>query len=199
MDAGAGAESVQDALGRMSKASYRPNSGEFSDMAIWDRCYWLSRAYLEASMYLCEAMLEQDFSNQYSSSRVVIHLARQGLELFLKGSILVATNISELPGHNLTKLLARYRKHYPEDIFRFKAPCQFALGENDDLFQDELDRFHSTLDQRHRYPTDRNGQDFAAPEVFEPRAFLKDIRNLDKQLKVIEFARIRPSHKENAP
>jgi hypothetical protein len=186
-------------LGRMPATSYLPNSGEFSDMDTWDRCYWLSRAYLEASVCLCEAMVKEDFTNQYSSSRVIIHLARQGLELFLKGSILVATGTNSLLGHNLAKLLTQYREHYRDDSYHFKSPRHFALGGSEDLFQEELDNFHSTLDQRHRYPADRKGQYFAAPEVFDPKEFLRDVRDLDKQLKVIEFLHIRPGLKCNAP
>lgn len=161
-------------------------------MPAWDKCYWLSRAYIEASFCLCNSMVQDDFSNQYSSSRVVLHLARQGLELFLKGSILAATGEKLLPGHNLARLLTLYRTHYPSNEFYLKFPRHFALVEADDLFQNELDQFHSTLDQRHRYPEDRNGEDFATPEVFNPRLFLEEIGELDKQLKSIEFAKIRP-------
>lgn len=161
-------------------------------MAGWDRCYWLSRAYIEASMCLSHAMLEEEFSSQYSSSRVIIHLARHGIELFLKASILAANGSAALHGHNLEKLLSLYRECYPGESFQFDAPPQFALGRGGELFPDSLGHFHSTLDQRHRYPEDRIGTNFADPEVFDPQGFIEAVGKLDKQLKIIEFAHIRP-------
>jgi len=176
----------------MQEPSYLPNAGEFSDMAAWDRCYWLSRAYLEASACLCEAMLKEDFSNQYSSSRVILHLARHGLELFLKGSIIAATGASEVSGHNLAKLLTRYQEHFQGEAYQFRSPHHFALRGGPDLFQEDLALFHSTLDQRHRYPADRKGRGFAAPEVFDARNFLAAIGDLTKDLLGIEYVHIRP-------
>lgn len=170
-----------------------PDSKEFKGMAPWERCFWLSRAYTEASICLLRAMLEDEFSQQYSSSRVVIHLARQGLELFLKGAILSGTSRNSLPGHNLVKLFKAYREKFPSKEFAFDAPMQFALGESDDLFPLDVDQFHSTLDQRHRYPNDLSGRGFDDPEEFDPRQFLASIEGLDKQLKVIEFCSIRPA------
>lgn len=172
-----------------------PDSIEFRSMSAWERFFWLSRTYVEASACLLRAMLEDDFSQQYSSSRVVIHLARQGLELFLKGALLAGTSRDSLPGHNLAKLLKAYREKFPAQEFSFDAPMQFALRESEDLFQKEADDFHSTLDQRHRYPNDLSGRGFDDPEEFDPKQFLANMEKLDKQLKVIEFCSIRPAMK----
>lgn len=142
-------------------------------------------------------MLDEEFSNQYSSSRVILHLARHGLELFLKASVIAATGSRAPTVHNLAELLLQYKEHLPGEEFCFRSPKAFALSESDDLFQEDLDRFHLTLDQRHRYPADRHGRDFAVPEVFEPRVFLSEIRDLDKQLKIIEFCHVRPIVRQN--
>jgi hypothetical protein len=48
------------------------------------------------------------------------------------------------------------------------------------------------LDQRHRYPSDRKGNTFATKEVFDPVATLKELEELDRELKILEWARIRP-------
>ena len=70
------------------KEHHEPSSSEeLSDLPEWDQTFWLSRAYLEASQCLCESMLNGNFSSQYSSSRVILHLARHGVELFLKAAI----------------------------------------------------------------------------------------------------------------
>jgi hypothetical protein len=137
-------------------------------------------------------MVEDEFSAQFSSSRVILHLARHGLELFLKASVMAETGDSTLLGHNLAKLFDRYRNIYPGEEFEFSAPPQFAISEETDLFSTEVDCFHSNLDQRHRYTSDRAGKEFSDPEEFNPRRFLEELENLDKQLKTIEFGHVRP-------
>ncbi len=168
-------------------------SEELAKLPEWDRGFWLSRAFIEASQCLCTKMLEGEFSSQYSSSRVILHLARQGIELFLKAAIgAISSRDLTPPTHNLNRLFLEYRRLYPDLIFSFEiSPC-FNVSQNLDLFPDVQEAFHSTLDQRHRYPTDRKGNSFATKEVFDPIATLKDLEELDRELKILEWARIRP-------
>lgn len=168
-------------------------SQELAGLAEWDRAFWLSRAFLEASRCLCESMSEGGFSSQYSSSRVILHLARQGVELFLKGAIAAVSGQGSAPTtHDLSRLFLDYRRLYPELRFSFEVPPRFSVSLNFDLFPDDQERFHSTLDQRHRYPSDRKGNTFATREVFDPIETLKELEELDRELKVLEWARIRP-------
>ena len=147
-------------------------------MPLWERSFWLSRAFVEASCVLCSSMLDGGFSSQYSSSRVVLHLARQGIELFLKAAISAATIRPPQLNHNLNKLLSEYRRLYPDARFDFQLPSFFEVNPNRDLFEAyEIQSvyFHATLDQRHRYPADSAGKHFATPEVFDPQATLFEI------------------------
>ena len=169
---------------------YRPNAGEFEGMPIWERSFWLSRAYIEASICLCKAMVNEDFTKQYSSSRVILHLARQGIELFLKAAILRSTTVQSRAGHNLDRLLAEYKKIYSESRFHFYLPSTLSLRQELDLFPETVQSYHSTLDQRHRYATDQKGQEFATPEVFDPTSVLGELEALCKALYVIEFLEI---------
>ncbi|KWD80581.1 hypothetical protein WL71_20260 [Burkholderia ubonensis] len=138
-------------------------------------------------------MSEGSFSSQYSSSRVILHLARQGIELFLKGAIGAVSEHDSVPmTHDLNRLFMEYRRLYPELRFSFEVPSRFSVSPNFDLFPDDQKKFHSTLDQRHRYPSDRNGNTFATKEVFDPIATLKELEELDRELKILEWARIRP-------
>ncbi|MBU9216571.1 hypothetical protein [Burkholderia gladioli] len=168
-------------------------SEELASLSEWDRAFWLSRAFLEASRCLCMSMLEGGFSSQYSSSRVILHLARQSVELFLKGAIGAVSEQSSVPTtHDLNRLFLEYRRLYPELRFSFEVPSRFNVSTNFDLFLDDQERFHSTLDQRHRYPSDRKGNTFATKEVFDPITTLKELEELDRELKILEWARIRP-------
>lgn len=165
-------------------------SEELSSLPEWDRSFWLSRAYMEASRCLCRSMLSGDFTSQYSSSRVILHLARQGIELFLKAA-LGAVKPAPLT-HDLDRLFFEYRLAYPALIFNFTIPTRFNVDSTPDLFVEDHKLFHATLDQRHRYPADRAGNSFATRETFNPTEVLDELEVLDKELKVLEWARIRP-------
>lgn len=168
-------------------------SEELASLAEWDRAFWLSRAFLESSRCLCMSMFNGDFSSQYSSSRVILHLARQGIELFLKGAIGAVTEQgSAQTTHDLNRLFLEYRRLYPELMFSFEIPSRFGVSQNFDLFPEDQEIFHSTLDQRHRYPSDRKGNTFVTKEVFDPMVALKELEELERELKVLEWARIRP-------
>jgi hypothetical protein len=165
-------------------------SEELSSLPDWDRSFWLSRAYIEASRCLYKSMLSGDFTSQYSSSRVILNLARQGIELFLKAA-LGAVNSTPLT-HDLDRLYFEYRLAFPALIFNFKMPARFGVEATRSLFPEDHNSFHATLDQRHRYPTDRAGNNFATRETFAPQETLQELEDLDKELKVLEWARIRP-------
>lgn len=171
-------------------------SEELFSLPEWDRSFWLSRAYIEASRCLCASMLSGDFTSQYSSSRVILHLTRQGIELFLKAA-LGAANSAPLT-HDLDRLFSEYRRAYPALIFNFKIPSRFGVDTTRDLFPEDHKSFHATLDQRHRYPADRAGNTFATRETFAPQEVLHELEMLDRELKILEWARIRP-HLEGKP
>jgi hypothetical protein len=174
-------------------------SSELAHLDAWDRSLWLSRAYLEAASCLCQDMLEGDFTSQYSSSRVILHLARQGVELFLKGAIEAAGQPTVQFGHNLDQLFLEYRRHYFDLSFFFEIPSHFHVDLNADLFPESLKPFHATLDQRHRYATDRKGESFATPEVFEPVMTHGEIEELRRVLGIIEWCDLRPKLRGESP
>ncbi|MVW78072.1 hypothetical protein [Bordetella sp. 02P26C-1] len=165
---------------------------ELAEMEAWDRMLWLAQAYLEASEALCHAMLDGGFSSQYSSSRVVLHIARQGIELFLKGAIAAHGGAPEHLGHNLNKLYREYRRFYPELRYHFEVPRQFLVSLNEELFPEDTDAFHGVLDQRHRYATDRKGASFAIPETFDPVTMKETLSELRRVFQVIEWVELRP-------
>ena len=161
-------------------------------MPEWDRAFWLSRAFIEASLCLCNSMLNGELSSQYSTSRVVWHLARQGVELFLKAAIGAAVGSRLVPAtHDLRRLAFEYRRIYSSLSFSLEFPSHFQVDTNLDLFPEDQDRFHATLDQRHRYPADRMGESFTTRETFDPLITQRELEKLDRDLKILESAYIR--------
>ena len=166
-------------------------SEELDQLPNWDRSFWLSRAYLEASQCLCSSMIAGDFSSQYSSTRVVLHLARHGIELFLKAAIELTGIRTEKFGHNLSSLYEEYWKLYPDHSFYFLMPSRFMVSPTLDIFPEVYRELHATLDQRHRYGKDRKGNSFATPEVFEPQIVLRELEELRKSLVILEWSKIK--------
>jgi hypothetical protein len=177
----------------MKKDSDPSHAGELAGLPDWDHSFWLSRAFIEASGCLCTSMIEGEFSSQYSSSRVIIHLARQGVELFFKAALLAKGERVERFKHNLLDLFDAYRRCYPEPSYHIELPRRFQVAPTGDIFPDLLNEVHQTLDQRHRFASDRKGNTFATPEVFDPVAMREELQALDKELKVLEWVKIRPT------
>jgi hypothetical protein len=171
----------------MAKAGRMIHSAEFGGIPVAEQYFWLARAYLDGSRVLCEALIDEEFSPQYSSTRVILNLCRHAVELFLKGAIAIATNATPPNTHNLAKLLDQYQTLYPDQLFRFEVPFGIEAIGSGDLFPDLTARFHKTLDQRYRYPAASDGQPFNAPEGFVAEAFLRDIQALWKSILTLEL------------
>lgn len=150
-------------------------STEFQNLSILDQYFKLAHGYLEGSIKLCEAMIKGDYALEYSNSRVVLHLCRQAVELYLKGAIYAATNTHPKLGHRLDKLFVKYRELLPEAQFYFDIPFGF---ENANVPEEVITRFHETLDQRYRYPNDVKGVSFSGLEGFIPTLYITELKKL---------------------
>lgn len=163
------------------------HSNEFQHLSEAQRYFSLARGYLEGSKVLCSALLAGDYTPQYSNTRVILHLCRHAIELFLKGAITSATNKQPPNIHHLANLVAQYDKALPDSAFRFQIPFSVETFGNSDLFTQLLDQHHKTLDQRYRYPTDNKGKPFSDPEGFIPSAFMTSLDALSKDCLRIEL------------
>ena len=150
--------------------------------------------------YLTLGGVSQALLLQYSSSRVILHLARQGIELFLKAAIEAAGQRPDRLAHNLDSLFIEYRRDYPNLSFHFEIPKRFHVDLNRDLFPETIELIHATLDQRHRFAADRRGNSFAIPEVFDPIVMHKEVEELRRALGILEWCELRPYLQiQNAP
>lgn len=167
----------------MAKMFY---SKELSDLPPGKRLFVLSRAYIGGSVQLCRALLAEDYAAEFASSRVVLHLCRQGVELFLKGAIHCATGSKPRQTHDLYKLTKEYAQLFPRPGFQFAVPFGLEMLESMELFEDLNNKFHKTLDQRYRYPVDEQFAPFDGPEGFQPDAFLSQVETLRVELIELE-------------
>jgi hypothetical protein len=163
---------------------------EFQKLGVVDQYFVLAHAYLDGSKTLCTPMLNANDTSGFSNTRVVLHLSRQAIELFLKGAIYSTTGNHYVPKmkdggpHNLVTLIAEYKRTIPDPQYHFELP--FGLDTVGDLCAYEIDwakLYHLTLDQRHRYPTDKNGKLFTddfAVDSFTPLSYFVTLEELSK-------------------
>jgi hypothetical protein len=122
---------------------------------------WLSLAFAEAAGVLCNALVAEDYSSQFMSTRVILHLCRHAAELFLKGAIESKTGKRAPATHRLDRLFETYRQYLSGAEFEFALPFpKEILRSNDDLFPPTLAEHQRTHDQRFRYPADNAGTPF---------------------------------------
>jgi len=176
---------------------------DFAELTEVDQYFALARAYLNASCVLSNLMLRPEVTSDYANTRVILHLCRQAVELFLKGTILGVTrkrynagkdkNGFIINSHNLVPLMTKYRSVLPEQRFHFEMPFGFETIRNCEGYcNDKLmsaESYHELLDQRHRYPADRKGHLFTTDfsiDSFTPATYLAKLEELADVFALVE-------------
>ncbi|RJF95263.1 hypothetical protein D3871_17640 [Noviherbaspirillum saxi] len=147
---------------------------------------WLANAYAEGAEVLADALVTDDFTRQFTSTRVVLHLCRHAAELYLKGAIGVATNQPPLATHRLDQLYAQYVLLYPQEHHWLEVPfSRQVLSADEGLFPGTMEEYQRTHDQRFRYLTDTKGKPFMEFEKFDVRAYAEAITSFRQALSIL--------------
>ncbi|WP_157645076.1 hypothetical protein [Burkholderia ubonensis] len=156
-----------------------PGKSEASQML------WLGSAYASAAKVLVESMVEEKFDQNHANVRVILHLCRHALELFLKGAIGLSTG--DIPGntHRLAPLFDQYKILYPSGKYQFSFPFSEQVFLADDMFPETIESFHRTHDQRFRYPSDSKGNVFDGFETFDLSSQAEAIADFWQRLHLI--------------
>lgn len=137
---------------------------------------WLADAYAEGAQVLCDSMANDDYTRQYTNTRVIMHLCHHATELFFKGAISFSTKKLPAPTHRLDKLYNEYQFHYPLEKHKIDLPFPLeVLNPQRSLFPELLDEHAGPYDQRFRYPTDVSGEPFQETEQFDVVAYQQAI------------------------
>ncbi len=151
-----------------------------------ERTIWLALGYMEAAVYLANALVEDEFTRQYRSSRIVLHLTHHAIELFLKGA-LMEKGLSPKLHHRIADLHAHYRQAYPGAAFELSIPFELPGPETEALFP-EIAIPRKPLDGLlFRYATARDGRCFDDQETFEPEVRLRQIEELNARMTHLFF------------
>lgn len=151
---------------------------------------WLSLAYLDAGIFLAEAIVRDDFSDSVHRTLVPLFLIHQALELLYK-SALRANGNKYHKIHDLRLLKAEFRKYFPELDFDVPDVVLGPENSNYELFPEDPS---PTIVQheRLRYPTDKKGRPWRTDSLIDLKESINEIvalKNpaLDTWWKVLEL------------
>ena len=162
---------------------------DLASLSIPRRFLSFSDAYLDSALRLCTVLKRTPKKSNYARGSVVLYLMFHAIELFLKGAILERKPNEKLGTHNIQGLSNRYNNLYPGKKYKFHAP--FISRDEADLSEffnpkdlEEVEIYineseqKNPLDQRHRYPGNREGQPWDGVVGFEPESCLVAIKKL---------------------
>jgi len=139
-----------------------------------DKFFGLSAAYLSAADKLAKhnsSELQSDVD--YVGSACMFN-ARLGVELFLKGMIVLRDPNAKVGTHVLEQLSRKFREIYPEKEFNWSVPftVQIIGGSEQERAEAIREAIHNRpLDQVFRYPTDNKGRAWELLVNFKPSWF----------------------------
>jgi len=149
-----------------------------------------SDAYLDSASRLCTVLKRSPRKSNYARGSVVLYLMFHAIELFLKGAILERKPNEKLGNHHIQGLSNRYDNLYKGKKYKFHAPF-ISSGDKADFSEffspEDIEQIRiyikksekkNPLDQRHRYPGNREGQPWDGAIGFEPESCLVEIKKL---------------------
>lgn len=140
-----------------------------------------ARAYLDASIHLCEGMISGTFPQTYSNGQVILGLAHHSVELFYKGAIHRATRQMPDSTHNLHTLEEKLKQVAPEIASSFTSPFgleAIPAGLNATALEKAIG---NERDQRFRYHHDQEGNPWSGVQGFTAETFLAKLRYCSSQ------------------
>jgi hypothetical protein len=157
-----------------------------------------SDAYMDSACRLCTVLALSSRKASYSRGSVVVYLAYHATELFLKGAILHKSpneNISNT--HDVRDLYNRYKKLYPKKkydtglLFRSEEPDYSGIEPNVvKEIKIEINRLEKSnpIDQRTRYPQNKEGTPWDGVHGFEASSFLNELKRVRAEF--LEISRL---------
>lgn len=162
---------------------------DLASLSIPRRFLSFSDAYLDSASRLCTVLKRSPRKSNYARGSVVLFLMHHAIELFLKGAILERSQNEQLGSHDIQALSKRYNNLYQGKKYELQAPF-ISRNEADlsDIFDpkylEEVKSYikeskrKNPLDQRHRYPGNKEGQPWDGAVGFEPGSCLVAIKEL---------------------
>ncbi|AMK75647.1 MULTISPECIES: hypothetical protein [Methylomonas] len=172
-------------------------SWEIEELDEPSKWFVLARAYLDASIHLCQEMVEGVFIANFSNAQVVMGLCHHSVELFYKGVLHASSGQFPNATHNLFDLQVEVKKVAP-DVFAVFT-CPFGLEElpsnlnprEKQILKKDIGK---AQDQQFRYQFDRDGKPWDGIHGFIASSFLLVLKNCSSQYDAIVPSIVKPAY-----
>jgi hypothetical protein len=159
------------------KEKYMIGSWEMSSLSEPKRYFEYSKAYLQASLDVCNRMVNDNDNGTWPNANVALMLAAHSVELFLKGAMLIKTG--KAWGHTLEELNSDYHDIYTEKEFQFNCPFKTEYLEISEEEQNALKKKEPQPSIRFRYPVKKPGTEWNGIYAFIPNEFIDILNDLN--------------------
>lgn len=151
-------------------------SWEMSSLSEPKRYFEFSKAYIQASIDVCDRMINDDDRGTWPNASVALMLAAHSVELFLKGAIL--NKEQKAWGHTLEELNSRYHDIYTEKELKFNCPFRTEYIEITENEKNSLKNKEPQPSILFRYPVKEHGVEWNGIRGFLPTDFIKILNEL---------------------
>ncbi len=154
---------------------------EIRRLAVPDKMFAYANSYLRGALVLCED-LAQSTTCTWADGAVVLMMAAHATELMLKGMLLKRVpeqGVWNL-GHDLERLSAAYREHFPEPQFEWEVlfRTEYPPGMTTEEIAELAPLRDAPPSILFRYPVDKTGGDWRGLYGFEPNSFIPLLRRM---------------------
>jgi hypothetical protein len=99
-------------------------------MQNYEHLFGMADAYITCSLHLFTNVANGELERNYFLTKACISLYRNAIEVFLKFTIIVASDVFPIT-HKLNELYNLYWDFYPEEKFQFQADILGHIKENE--------------------------------------------------------------------
>lgn len=155
---------------------------ELRHLAVPEKVFAYADSYLRAATAVCEQLTGEGAQCSWADGAVVLMLSAHATELLLKGLLLKRIPEKQVwdRGHDIERLAADFRTHFPESEFEWEVPFRTEYPAN--MTAAEIAALAPFRDVPpsilYRYPVGKAGKDWNGLYGFEPNSFLTLLRSL---------------------
>ncbi len=154
---------------------------EIRRLSVPEKMFAYADSYLRGALALCEE-LAQSVKCTWADGVVILMMSAHATELMLKGMLLKRMPEQSVWSlrHDLERLDAEYRAHFPESDFYWDVP--FRTEYPSGMTAEEIAQLAPLRDAPpsilFRYPVDKTGEDWRGLYGFEPNLFIPVLRGM---------------------
>ncbi len=156
-------------------------SSAFKELPVQERFYRQARAFLRASLVICEDAGSAGTALEWSQGAVCYYCLHLATELFLKACIIrLGSEPSKV--HEIADLRSQYAQLLPGNQYAFPTPWFLSAKQLHDLFGGEVLRgIDRTPDQLYRYGADKHGAPSEGTQLFTPGYLFNYMKHLESR------------------